>query len=504
MCIRDRCSFSPANYGTVSWTKSGNTYSYQRSGSVINVGYHGGESYQLTDSNLTVYYSSTFDDCTSQPCGFFTFLKDNTTGEFYFLIGEDDFMPDGSAFYEDNDVRDAFENDFIPNIAQNVIGGTITYSGPTRIDTGSGLLFGASIITADNGSQKIHFVFADYMDKFLDYKGWSYNPIAGGLIGSFSASFDFCSDIYPHISPTPTPSSTSAPTPTPTPTSTPTPTPTPTCGDGVCDFPETSVKELSFECACPDDCGCNNNDICEFERGENHWNCQDDCPKADDVDCLCLDLPQHLGGAGLVPCGRRSDDLDTPNICECCPCTFCHFLLLGKRITDFLLKDIFIPLLVVFISVAGLLLIFRGGSVRMTSQGKRIAIIAGVATGILLGAWFVINTILCFLIKEKSPTSVFLSPWDELNCTVGKTCTSAKCGDGIVQKPNWEGFDEECELEEKWEGFKARAKKGKASDVDGINATTAPYGENIPGTTIDAYDYWASYCSCDEQSCKIK
>ena len=296
-----------------------------------------------------------------------------------------------------------------------------------------------------------------------------------------------------------------SPTPTATPTSTPTPTPTPTCGDGVCDFPETSHVDIpSFEVHCPADCGCNNNDICEFERGENNWNCSGDCPKADNVDCLCLDLPQHLGGAGLVPCGRRSDDLDTPDICECCPCTFCHFLLLGKRITDFLLKDIFIPLLVLFISVAGLLLIFRGSSVRMAYQGKRIAIIAGIATGILLGAWLVINTILCFLIKEKSPTSVFLSPWDELNCTVGKTCTSAKCGDGIVQKPNWEGFDEECELEEKWEGFKARAKAGEASDVDGIDATTTSYGQNIPGTSIDVYDYWASYCSCDEQSCKIK
>jgi len=289
---------------------------------------------------------------------------------------------------------------------------------------------------------------------------------------------------------------------------TPTPSPTPTCGDGVCDFPETSHVDIpSFEKLCPADCGCNDNKICEFERGENHWNCLGDCPKVTDVDCICFNLPQHLEGGGLVPCGRKSDDLDTSDICECCPCTFCHFFLLGKRITDFLLKDIFIPLLVLFITIAGVLFLFRGGSVKMIYQGKRVAIIAGVGGIILVGAWLVINTTLYFLIKEQTATgvtSVFTNPWNEINCTVGKTCTSAKCGDGIVQKPNWEGVDEECEIEEKWEGFKARAKKGEASDADGINAATAPYGEDIPGTTIDAYDYWASYCTCDEQSCKIK
>ncbi len=50
---------------------------------------------------------------------------------------------------------------------------------------------------------------------------------------------------------------------------------TPECGDGICD------SEYETWENCPDDCGCNDNGICESDRGETASNC------ADCVDPVC-------------------------------------------------------------------------------------------------------------------------------------------------------------------------------------------------------------------------
>ncbi len=253
------------------------------------------------------------------------------------------------------------------------------------------------------------------------------------------------------------------------------------CGDGSCDFPENSSN-------CSVDCGCNHDGRCETERGENLQNCPDDCKSLSETHCLCRADPKHLGGAGLVPCGRKADDLDTSN-CECCPCTLCHAFLVFKRVADFLIKDLFFPLLFLVIIIAGILHIF--GAIRIADiiKAKTVLTAGVIGTMVIFTSWMTINFFLYFIVHQKTGqgiATIFSQPWSEISCSYpAESCGTSYCGDGIVQKPNSEGVNEECERGEKWESFKARADKGEAVDIDGNGV-------------IDEYDYFASVCSCDE------
>ncbi len=253
------------------------------------------------------------------------------------------------------------------------------------------------------------------------------------------------------------------------------------CGDNSCDFPETSST-------CPADCGCHSNGVCEAERGENSWNCPDDCKTIAEANyCICRANPKHLGGAGLVPCGRKADDLDTSN-CECCPCTLCHVFLMLKKVTDFLTKDLFFPLLLLAIIIAGTLHIF--GAIKITDIAKAKAVLTAGAIGtmVIFTSWITINFFLYFMTHQKTNegiATIFGQPWNEVSCNYPTGCLTAFCGDGIVQRPNAEGTNEECEPEERWEAFKARAQMGEAVDVDNNGAT-------------DEHDYFASICSCED------
>jgi len=253
------------------------------------------------------------------------------------------------------------------------------------------------------------------------------------------------------------------------------------CGDGSCDFPEDSST-------CPADCGCHSNGVCEAERGENFWNCPDDCKTIAEANyCICRASSKHLGGAGLVPCGRRADDLDTSN-CECCPCTLCHVFLMLKKVADFLIKDLFFPLLLLAIIIAGTLHIF--GAIKITDIAKAKALLTAGAIGtmVIFTSWITINFFLYFMTHQKTNqgiATIFGQPWNEVSCNYPTGCSTAFCGDGIVQRPNAEGINEECEPEERWEAFKARAQMGEAVDVDNNGAT-------------DEHDYFASICSCED------
>ncbi|MDD5145456.1 MAG: pilin [Candidatus Pacebacteria bacterium] len=86
---------------------------------------------------------------------------------------------------------------------------------------------------------------------------------------------------------------------------------------------------------------------------------------------------------GLVPCG-------TPD----CPCQFCHFFVMFKRILDFILFRI-VPLAAVLLVVSGgAMLIFGGVNPKLVAQGKSILTSVAVGLIIIYAAWIIVNTVL--------------------------------------------------------------------------------------------------------------
>lgn len=265
------------------------------------------------------------------------------------------------------------------------------------------------------------------------------------------------------------------------------------CGDGICGYPEdNNPVNPKF---CPADCGCDNDSLCEAERGENYWNCSlnfagqpgDDCPDATGIDCLCTDQKGNIGG--IVPCGRHSNDPNTPNICECCPCSICHIFVFAKRITDFGVKDVLPVLFLLTIVVAGVMAIFAGVKMTTLVEMKGVARIAAIGAVLTIASWLVVNTVIYGLSGRKNGQGVgeiLAGPWNDITCDVGKTCTTAKCGDAILQRPNFEKQNEECEANEVWEGFRSRIATGNAENIDGLNG-------------ISEDDYFASTCACDQK-----
>ena len=252
----------------------------------------------------------------------------------------------------------------------------------------------------------------------------------------------------------------------------------PSCPDNYCTFPETSST-------CPQDCGCNNNGRCEGNRGENISNCENDCKISG---CECREPPQHFGGKGFVPCGRRVDDLDT-QVCECCVCGFSHFFLMLKRINDFLIKDIVPFLVLLMIIIAGAKYILAGARIENVFPPKSALVSVFFGVGLLFLSWLFINTFLYFIVGKKSAqgiVEIFGSSWNEIKLGgIDKSCQTSYCGDGIVQQPNLKGFEEQCEITEMWNSFIARG--GMDFDGNGI---------------IDIYDYYAVLCACNNE-CKI-
>ncbi|MGB4253506.1 MAG: pilin [Minisyncoccales bacterium] len=130
--------------------------------------------------------------------------------------------------------------------------------------------------------------------------------------------------------------------------------------------------------------------------------------------------PEQQGG--LVPCGRRCDDPDT-TINEQAPCTFCHFLVLFKRIIDFLTTIIAFPVLALMIIAGGIMFLTSSGNEKQLNKAKEILKTAVIGVVIILCAWLVIDTIITILTPGDSP----LQSWNEINCPF--------CGDGSCESP---------------------------------------------------------------------
>ena len=163
--------------------------------------------------------------------------------------------------------------------------------------------------------------------------------------------------------------------------------------------------------------------------------------------CENGECKEFLGG--LIPCGRISDNCDTAWD-ERADCNLCHLIIMGKLIIDFLL-EMAVVVGALFVTLGGILYIFAAGDKGKMALAKRTISLTLYGFAIVFVSWIIVDTVMIVF--------GYIDPfdsggkWHKMNCEVPmRTCSSSPpaatfCGDGVVQKPNSAGFNEECDTD---------------------------------------------------------
>jgi len=153
--------------------------------------------------------------------------------------------------------------------------------------------------------------------------------------------------------------------------------------------------------------------------GDGYVNMKCPCdPRNPPDDLKCYDCDDTDSGiihecfyGGLVPCGRLINDPNTA-IDESAPCTLCHFFVLAKRVVDYAVVNILIPLAILMIVIGGTILLTAGGDPGRVSQGKQILKATLIAIAIVLAGWIIVDTIITVLTPAGSP----FQDWSTITC----------------------------------------------------------------------------------------
>ena len=228
--------------------------------------------------------------------------------------------------------------------------------------------------------------------------------------------------------------------------------------------------------------------------------------------------PTALVG-GLVPCGRHTDD-PTTFIDETQKCTFCHLLILGKRIADFTFLKILPSFLVLFLAISGFLMI-----IHRPSLARNLLKMFFIGAGIIFGIWFGIEILFFFLtpnppFRDWTTAVCNVAPCDAngvcdtskgetaQNCPSDCACNLAKSCGTSTKKCD---FDGKCETDEEIDGSGGEpescpdcAKCGdNVIDVgEECDGTSLPKDEKGNVITCKNYGYSGGTLSCTP-NCKI-
>jgi len=140
----------------------------------------------------------------------------------------------------------------------------------------------------------------------------------------------------------------------------------------------------------------------QLDLGEYTWYVQacldKDCNESGGWSGWSFTLVQSTPPAkfGLVPCGRHSDNPETPWN-ERDPCEFKHIFLLLKNILDLLLWRVGLVVLVLLAMATAVIFYFSMGAPTTMAKVKSILKSAGTGYAIVLLAWIIINLILRIL-----------------------------------------------------------------------------------------------------------
>ncbi|MDO8565881.1 MAG: hypothetical protein Q7S04_01695 [Candidatus Moranbacteria bacterium] len=102
-------------------------------------------------------------------------------------------------------------------------------------------------------------------------------------------------------------------------------------------------------------------------------------------------IPSPTLAAGLIPCGRSTDDPSTTTINETDKCTICHIIVGGQGIMDWGLKVMTFVAIAVIVAMAVLYIVSAGNDGMMTTAKGGIKA-AFIGFAVMLGAWLIIST----------------------------------------------------------------------------------------------------------------
>ena len=162
--------------------QGGKEYYYNRTSSpassLLYLTYDSSFLYEITEPNVTILFPDKCNENGCTPKSLYTVVVENSTGEYYVLIGEDDFIG-GLPNVPDPHCRDickAFKDDFIPFLSKIYIcSADDLIENPRQGTSNEGY---TEIIASNTGSgKKVHFIFSDNMDYFLKQKKWAYKGL---------------------------------------------------------------------------------------------------------------------------------------------------------------------------------------------------------------------------------------------------------------------------------------------------------------------------------------
>ena len=162
--------------------QGGKEYFYNRTStpasSLLYLTYDGSFLYEITDPKVTVIFPDQCNENGCTPKSFYTVVVENSTGDYYVLIGEDDFIGGMPNVPEPHcrEICKAFKDDFIPILSKIYIcSADDIIENPRQGTSNEGY---TEIIASNTGSgKKIHYIFSDNMDYFLKQKKWTYKGL---------------------------------------------------------------------------------------------------------------------------------------------------------------------------------------------------------------------------------------------------------------------------------------------------------------------------------------
>lgn len=102
----------------------------------------------------------------------------------------------------------------------------------------------------------------------------------------------------------------------------------------------------------------------------------------------------------IVPCGL-SKNYDATAYDETKQCSICHLYILTGNLINFVIYNIAIPLAALMFLVAGVYLIFSGGSEERIKTGRTIFQNTVIALVIIFCAWVFLNTLFQYLTSSE-------------------------------------------------------------------------------------------------------